>query len=170
MKNLEYVRGGKKGAVTRRRKEEAKHRDFEGRWRKVHSNEKWSVTMAKVAIRRAVSKAAWPHWQLLTFTGPHGGESRGVVDMIAIRKDHGKPYPGTNRGDTFQIILIQIKAGQAAWPTEDDLKRIRRVAKRHDAGGIMLARWHRGKATEFYSLPIGAKDWQEVDNLGKFFK
>jgi hypothetical protein len=30
----------------------------------------------------------------------------GVVDLIAVRKDHGKPLAGTKVGDALQIILI----------------------------------------------------------------
>ena len=137
--------------------------------RRKTQNAKWAVTMAKVRIRQAVAKAPWPRWQLLTFTGAHGGEARGVVDMIAIRKDHGEPYPGTNRGDTFQIVLIQVKGGHAAWPTDRDLNRLRKVAKRHDAHGILLATWQKGRAAQFFSLSLREKDWQEVTDLAKFF-
>jgi hypothetical protein len=66
--------------------------------------------MAKVRIRRAPART---RWQLVTFCGTAGGESVGVVDLMAIRKDHGKPLPGTKRGDNFQIVLIQVKGGSA---------------------------------------------------------
>jgi hypothetical protein len=49
----------------------------------------------------------------LAFVGPGDRESRGVVDIIAIRKDHGRTYPGRKRGDTFQVILIQSKGRHA---------------------------------------------------------
>jgi hypothetical protein len=106
--------------------------------------------------------------------GPEGGESRGVVDMIAIRKDHGRPYPGTKRGDSFQIVLIQIKGGQAAKPTDDDLKRLRKVARRHNACGILLSKWRKGKSAQSFSLRPKAgnakEDWAEIDDLAEFFK
>jgi hypothetical protein len=38
-------------------------------------------------IRQVIART---RWQLVTFCGAAGGESVGVVDMIAIRKDHGK--------------------------------------------------------------------------------
>ena len=44
----------------------------------------------------------------------------GVVDMLAVRKDHGKPISGTKRGDVLQIVLIQVKGGSAAMPTAAD--------------------------------------------------
>lgn len=51
--------------------------------------------------------------------------------MIAVRKDHGCPPPGTKRGDAFQIILIQIMGGYAARPAAEEGKRLRIVARRH---------------------------------------
>ncbi len=141
--------------------------------RRKTQNAKWAVTMAKVRIRQAVARAPWPHWQLLTFAGPKGGESTGVVDMIAIRKDHGKPHHGTKRGDTFQIILIQTKGGSAARPTEMDGVRLRSVAQYHGACGILLATWKKGKAARFFSLRAkagGAEgDWEEVSDLTEIF-
>ena len=64
---------------------------------------RWAVTMAKVRIRRVVSRT---RWQLVTFYGKSGGESVGVVDLLAIRKDHRQPVGGIRRGDALQIILI----------------------------------------------------------------
>jgi hypothetical protein len=61
---------------------------------------RWAVTMAKVRIRRIASRT---RWQLVTFYGKSGGESVGVVDLLAIRKDHGEPHPGSRRGDCLQI-------------------------------------------------------------------
>ena len=44
---------------------------------------RWAVTMAKVRIRRVVLRT---RWQLVTFYGKSGGESVGVVDMLASAK------------------------------------------------------------------------------------
>jgi hypothetical protein len=53
---------------------------------------------------------------------PNGGqESRGVVDLIAVRKDHSEPRPGTKRVDALQIILIQVKGGSTAKPIRANL-------------------------------------------------
>jgi hypothetical protein len=34
--------------------------------------------------------------------------------MVAVRKDHGNPLPGSKRRDALQIILVQVKGGGAA--------------------------------------------------------
>lgn len=54
-----------------------------------------SMTMAKVRISQALARTCW---QLVTFVGPAGAESVGIVDLIAIRKAAfiGAPQkPGT---------------------------------------------------------------------------
>src|SRR5689334_22399994 len=64
--------------------------------RKAALTARWAVTMAKVRIRRIASRT---HWQLITFCGKSGGESVGVVDLLAVRNDHGKPAGALKRGD-----------------------------------------------------------------------
>jgi hypothetical protein len=125
--------------------------------------------MAKVRIRRVVAKT---RWQLVTFYGPGGGEPTGVVDMLAIRKDHRAPPPGMERGDAFHIILIQVKGGGAAMPTAEDGRRLRAVAKRYSAEQSLLGVWKAGKEVRFYSLqprhPL-RDDWMEVHDLNEVF-
>jgi hypothetical protein len=132
---------------------------------------RWAVTMAKVRIRRALART---RWQLVTFCGTAGGESVGVVDLMAIRKDHGKPFPGTKRGDNFQIILIQVKGGSAPMPTVEDGNRLRAVARRHRARGVLLAAWTKGKAARFFRLrekqAKALEDWIEVEDLNSVFR
>jgi hypothetical protein len=150
--------------------ESEKSAEYKRRFKLAAYTEKWAVTMTKVRIRQAVAKAPFPHWHLLTFSGPDGGESRGVVDMIAIRKDHGSPPRGTKRGDVFQIILIQVKGGYAAKPTAEDGKRLRIVARRHGACGVLLAAWKKGKAARFFALRKNdLSDWTEVSDLAAIF-
>jgi hypothetical protein len=128
---------------------------------------RWAVTMTKVRIRRVLSRT---RWQLVSFYGKGGGESVGVVDLLAVRKDHGKPIAGTKRGDNFQIILIQVKGGGAAMPTADDAIRLRAVAKRHRASRVLLASWKKGTAARFYRLKRGSSKWVEVVELDEVFR
>ena len=64
-------------------------------------------------------------WQLVGFPGPGGQESAGIVDMLAIRKNHKTPKPPFKRGDLFEIILIQIKGGGARRPDKNEIRRLR---------------------------------------------
>ena len=69
----------------------------------------------------------------MEFFGKDGGESRGIVDLLAIRKDHRSPPTGLKRGDLFEIVLVQIKGGSARWPTRSDILRLRQVARHYHA-------------------------------------
>jgi hypothetical protein len=146
--------------------------DYKERFRLAAYTEKWAVTMTKVRIRQAVAHAPFPRWHFLSFAGPDGGESRGVVDLLAIRKDHAE-RKGLKRGDTFQIVLIQVKGGYAAKPTVEDGARLRAVAKLHHAHGVLLASWKKGTAAKFYTLrpkpKAGETDWIEVEDMKEIF-
>ncbi len=142
---------------------------YKKRFRIAAYTERWAVTMTKVRIRQAVARAPWPRWHFVTFSGPGGGDARGVVDLLAIRKDHGAPRTGTKRGDAFQMVLIQVKGGYAAKPTAEDAKRLRVVARYHRARDVLLATWKKGKAVRFFSLRRGTENWREVDDLKSIF-
>jgi len=132
---------------------------------------RWAVTMTKWHIRRVVART---RWQLVTFCGPAGGESVGVVDMIAVRKDHRKLVPGTKKGDVLQIILIQVKGGRAAMPTPEDARRLRVVAQQHRAANVLLATWTKGEAVRFFDMRRRNVDrvpgWNEVRDLNSVFR
>jgi hypothetical protein len=130
---------------------------------------RWAVRMAKVRIRRVASRT---RWQLVTFYGKSGGESVGVVDLLAIRKDHGQPVGGIRRGDALQIILIQVKGGAAAKPTLEDATRLRAVAKRHGACDGPSPTWKKGTEARFFRLRRGSarEAWTEITNLDSVFR
>lgn len=89
---------------------------------------------------------------MVAFTGPSGGESRGIVDLLAIRKDHTTEKAGLKRGDLFEMILIQVKGGGAAWPSKPDIDRLRKVARYYRARDVLLAEWRPGKQPSLYRL------------------
>lgn len=128
-----------------------------------------AVIMAKVRIRQVVSRT---RGQLVTFTGRSGGESVGIVDILAIRKDHGPPIAGLKRGDALQIVFIQVKGGGAANPTPEDAARLRIVAKRYHACDALLATWKKGRAARFFQLRprSGNELWVEIENLDLVFR
>ena len=130
--------------------------------------------MTKWLISKTKGKTTW---RLVTFPGPNGGESVGIVDLVAIRKNHATPKVGLKRGDLFEIILIQVKGGTSAWPSVDDANRLRRVARHYRAKEILLAEWKKGRQPRIYRmrriLPHNASArnlWREVDSIATLFR
>ena len=110
---------------------------------------KWANTMAKVLISKNKGRTSW---QIVSFPGPHGSESAGIVDLLAVRKDHGSPKRGFKRGDLLEIVVIQVKGGGAAWPTNDDLLRLQKVGRYYKAKHVVLAVWKKGTEATFYRM------------------
>ena len=136
---------------------------------------KWATTMTRWRIgfetggKRLTEPGVKParRWQLVGFPGPAGRESAGIVDLMAIRKDHSTRNSDFKRGDLFEIILIQIKGGGARWPNAADVRRLRAVAKRYRVRAVVLAEWVKASHQKFYRLGKDASDakraWKEVD-------
>jgi hypothetical protein len=109
-----------------------------GRWARIMT--KWLITWVRVDRP----------WEIVNFTGPSGCESRGIVDFLAVRKDHRALEVA--RGDYFEMILIQVKGGRARWPTSDDIRRLRAVQSRYNARAVVLASWKPGARPVIYTL------------------
>jgi hypothetical protein len=146
--------------------------DYKRRFKLAAYTQRWAVTMTKVCIRQAVSGAPFPRWHFVSFTGPAGRESRGIVDLIVIRKDH-MASARFKRGDRFEIIRIQVKGGYAARPTGSDADRLRAVARYHNAQHVLLALWKKGVPVQFFSLRAKPApdqiDWVKVSDLNGIF-
>ena len=126
--------------------------------------------MCKVRIRTVKART---QWQFVTFLGKAGAESAGIVDVLAIRKDHRRTSGDLKRGDAFQIILIQVKGGGAPNPNDEDIKRLRAVARRYHAKQVLLAKWKRGRQASFFKLAARkktAKSWIELGDLSDIFR
>jgi hypothetical protein len=136
---------------------------------------KWATVMTKWRIgfetggKRLGSANVKPtrRWQLVGFPGAAGRESAGIVDLMAIRKNHAKPTGRLKRGDLFEIILIQIKGGGARRPKIEDIQRLRVVANRYNARDVVLVEWVKQSHLKFYKLGRSRRDlkaaWKEVD-------
>lgn len=120
---------------------------------KAQGTAQWARTMTKWLITYGHSKGA--RWQVVNFLGKAGGESRGVVDLMAIRKDHRQAGSALMRGDRFEIVLIQTKGGTAPPPTASDCRRLAAVAQHHRARAVVLAVWRKGKAPTLHLLKGG---------------
>lgn len=125
---------------------------------KAHHTAKWARTMTKWLV--TYSRRTGAKWNLVDFGGKTKAEARGIVDMIAIRKDHRHDGPALKRGDLFEIVLIQTKGGSAPRPTPDDVARLSRVAKHHRAKAVILAEWRRAEKLELFKL--NGTHWQSV--------
>jgi len=71
--------------------------DWKAAQQKASKTARWAITMTKVRIRQVLSRT---RWQLVTFCGHAGGESRGVVDLLAVRKHHAFRAMGRSAGTT----------------------------------------------------------------------
>ena len=111
-------------------------------WAKAQRTAKWAKTMTKVEITKASKGGV--KWKVIEFNGAKNIESRGIVDIMAIRKDHNSESVDYKRGDIFEIILIQAKGGSAPGPNEDDRKRLNVVRKKYGAKHVVLAAWKIG--------------------------
>ena len=115
---------------------------------KAHTTGRWAEI-----IFRALSSRVAKRWKFVSFRGAGSGEWRGVVDLVAIRKDTKQPHvPGLKRGDLFELVLIQVKGGSAKAPTQEDIQRLRQVATHYGAKAVVLFTWKKGTAAEFAVL------------------
>lgn len=128
--------------------------------KKAQDTAKRARTMTKWLI--TYNHRTGARWNLVELGGKAGAEARGIIDLIAIRKDHRKPNSRLKRGDLLDIVLIQTKGGSAPRPTEEDRARLSMVAKYHRARAVVLAVSRRGrepalfklKGTEWSSAPM----------------
>lgn len=105
---------------------------------------------------RALTSRVAKRWRLVSFRGAGGGEWRGIVDVLAIRKDTSHSNHKLLRsGDLFEIILVQMKGGSARRPSSTEIQRLRAVARRYGAKGIVLFAWKKGEGCEFSKLGRG---------------
>jgi hypothetical protein len=61
-------------------------------------------------------------WKVASLDSGSGFEYKGVVDLVAVKRDNRSP-------DELTIMLVQVKGGSAR-VTKDELSRPRRAAKR----------------------------------------
>lgn len=130
---------------------------------------RWAIRFSSGG-KRSGSKGV-KRWQFVAFAGPAGAESRGIVDLMAIRRDHRAGIGGFQPGDLFEIVFIQIKGGSAPWPNMHDLLRLKAVGRRYRAK-VVLAAWEKGAEPHFYLLkgasPDRDKAWAAVTAVDVF--
>ena len=109
---------------------------------------------------RALTARLQSRWRLVSFRGRRGGESRGVVDVLAVRRrTRGGAEYGLRSGDLFEFILVQLKGGDAREPSDSDVVRLRTVAGQIGATRVVLYSW-KDKARSTYQI-LDADGWAE---------
>lgn len=122
--------------------------------KKVIKTEKWAKIMTKQSITFHTPKRG-KTWQIVSFEGPKGRESKGIVDLIAVRKDfqsHQTKILPLKKGDLFEIVLIQVKGGALRWPKKQDIERLKKVRKYYHAKHIIFVHWSKGSQPLMYRL------------------
>jgi hypothetical protein len=110
---------------------------------------------------RALTRRVGRRWRFVSFRGTHGGEWRGIVDILAVRKNSAAiQHAPLKAGDLFDFVLVQLKGGDAPMPTRADAARLRRVAAHYRALSVVLYAWKRGTHSKYFTLgPHGS--WNE---------
>ncbi len=122
---------------------------------KAANTDRWTEILFKALSARAAQR-----WRFVSFRGLGGGEWRGIVDILAIRKDTTVSKDDLLKsGDLFDFILVQMKGGSARKPNASEIARLRAVAKRYRAKEIVLFSWKRERECKFETLSRG-NDWK----------
>src|ERR1043166_2382449 len=64
---------------------------------------KWRIGFESGGKRLGRGAKRSKRWQLVPFPGPNGRESAGIVDLLAIRRDHHTANKLVKRGDFFHL-------------------------------------------------------------------
>jgi len=115
---------------------------------KAYTTGRWAEIMFRALGNRVARR-----WRFVSFRGEGGGEYRGIVDVLAIRKDTSQPRDSLlKRGDLFDIVLVQVKGGSAQRPSSGDRQRLNKVAECYGAQEVVLFEWHKGESSKFFKL------------------
>jgi hypothetical protein len=117
-------------------------------WKKAATTDRWTEILFRALTARVAKR-----WRFVSFRGTAGGEWRGVVDVLAIRKDTShSDHELLKSGDLFDFVLVQMKGGNARKPTPGEIRQLRAVGTRYRAKAIVLFSWKKGEGSWFYKL------------------
>lgn len=117
-------------------------------WKRAANTDRWTEILFRALAARVAKR-----WRFVSFRGTGGGEWRGIVDVLAIRKDANiSNHRHLETGDLFDIVLVQMKGGGARAPGAASIRRLRAVARRYHAKDVILFAWKRGEWCRFYRL------------------
>ena len=122
-------------------------------WKKAANTDRWTEILF-----RALSNRVAKRWRFISFRGVGGGEWRGIVDVVGIRKNTSKSkHHVLKSGDLLDIVLVQMKGGPAKSPSIAEVSRLRAVDRRYRARDVVLFGWKRGKGCTFQRLGRGTR-------------
>ena len=82
-------------------------------WKKAGNTDRWTEILFQALASRVAKR-----WRFVSFRGNRGGEWRGIVDVLAIRKDTShSTHELLKSGDLFDVVLVQMKGGSARMPS-----------------------------------------------------
>ena len=120
-------------------------------WKKAGNTDRWTEILFRALTSRVAKR-----WRFVSFRGTGGGEWRGIVDVLAIRKDTShSSHEVLKSGDLFDIVLVQMKGGSSRFPRPVEIQRLMTVKRRYRAKEIVLFAWKRAKSCDFYKLTRG---------------
>ena len=96
-------------------------------WKKAGNTDRWTEILFRALTARVAQRR-----RFVSFRGTGGGEWRGVVDVLATRKDTSRSaHRVLKSGDLFQMVLVQVKGGSARSPSAPDIQRLKAVRRRY---------------------------------------
>ena len=132
---------------------------------KVNQSKNLAVEATKLQIE--ISNNSTAKYQFVEFSGPNGGDSNGIVDLLAIKKNRNKKENkkhGLSNADLLDIIQIQVKGRGSGPPKNDDKKRMKKIAKYYKFKETLLSRWDPSKGFfPVFSRLTDQNTWQIVD-------
>ena len=130
--------------------------------------DKWTQTMFNHQTNKMAHR-----WKFTPFRGKKKRDSKGVVDVLAIRRNTADPNkPPLKANDLFEFILVQLKGGGALFPSQDDLARLWAVRDHYDAKEVVLFERRKSRCT--FSVLRKSRDevleWVKSDRHSIFGK
>ena len=89
------------------------------KWRQASAKAQVTARNAKLFAKYALGKKGW---KVASLDSRHGFEYKGVVDLVAVKRNNRSP-------DELTIMLVQVKGGSARI-TKEELARLRKAVKR----------------------------------------
>ena len=134
---------------------------------KAYMTGRLAVQATKLRILEIDNKNDAPLSQFVEFEGREGGESNGIVDLLAVKRNRDRKKiknMDCNVNDLLDIIHIQVKGGSAGDPTKAAKKRMLIVSKYYNCRETLLSRWNPAKFSQvIFKRLKNNLEWEKVN-------